>query len=135
LPWKDKLLALNGKRSALVNHLAVVSAVQPAYSKSGRQLVSVNSIGMAPRSEPELGAWKRRVQEELSDLVGPEARGWTYLRHYVVERALPKRFGRPPAFGAAGVFFAGDYVENPSIQGAMLAGERAAESALRAVRS
>ena len=49
---------------------------------------------------------------------------------YQVAHALPIRFGRNK-YESDGLIYAGDYLENPSIQGAMLSGEKAAKLALQ----
>jgi predicted NAD/FAD-dependent oxidoreductase len=53
-----------------------------------------------------------------------------FLRMYQVAHALPIRFGRNK-YESDGLIYAGDYLENPSIQGAMLSGEKAAKLALQ----
>ncbi len=131
-PWPNKLLGLNSTGRGWVNHIAPLSLVQPSYAKGKRQLISVSGVGRAPTTSSDLSAWKTEVQADLVRLVGPEANTWTYLRHYVVDKALPKKFGRKPS-GPDEVFFAGDYVENPSLQGAMQSGEFAAAQALKRV--
>ena len=131
-PWPNRLLGLNSTGCGWVNHIAPLSKVQPSYATGKRHLMSVSGIGRGPVSYSDLSAWKSDVQADLVRLVGSEASAWTYLRHYVVDKALPKKFGRKPS-GPDEIFFAGDYVENPSLQGAMQSGEFAAEEALSRV--
>ena len=127
IPWKyQRLLALNSTGKGWINHLAVLSQVQPSYAKKQRHLVAVSSVG--PQTTRE--RIKDQVQRELVDLVGPEALDWSFLRSYYVPYALPVKFGRTDYASGDSLIFAGDYLENPSIQGAMLSGEKAASLAL-----
>jgi predicted NAD/FAD-dependent oxidoreductase len=129
LPWHEKLLALNATQKGLINHLAVLSQVQPSYSKGSRHLISVNIVNQAANQSADFESIRREVEKELIELLGEETKTWDYLRHYCVKRALPTRFAYSISH-QEGLFYAGDYVENPSIQGAMLSGENAARRLL-----
>ena len=128
LPWPRKLLALNSSGKGWINHLAVLSNIQPSYAKKQRSLVAVS--GVAPLPANSLVQAQGDIRRELGELLGPEALNWEFLRMYPVAHALPVRFGRK-IYESDGLIYAGDYLENPSIQGAMLSGERAATLALR----
>jgi phytoene dehydrogenase-like protein len=127
-PWQERLLALNSSRKGWINHLAVLSSIQPSYSKKHRHLIAVSGVGPQPTKSLEQA--QGDMQRELVELVGSEARSWKYLRMYAVMQALPVRFGHQ-SYESEGLIYAGDYLENPSIQGAMLSGEKAAHIALQ----
>jgi hypothetical protein len=128
VPWRQRLLALNSSGKDWVNHLAVLSGIQPSYANQKRHLIAVN--GVAPLPSDSVVEAQRYIQRELGELLGPEAMGWEFLRMYQVAHALPVRFGRKN-YESDGLIYAGDYLENPSIQGAMLSGEKAANLALQ----
>ena len=127
-PWPQRLLALNSSGKGWINHLAVLSGIQPAYAKQQRHLVSVS--GVVPLPSVSHAQAQEDLRRELVELLGREAHSWEFLRMYQVAPALPSRFGRKP-YESDGLIYAGDYLENPSIQGAMLSGEKAANLALQ----
>jgi hypothetical protein len=127
-PWRQRLLALNSSGKGWINHLAVLSGIQPSYSKQKRHLVAVS--GVAPLPSKSIAQAQGDIRRELVELLGREALSWEFLRMYQVTHALPIRFGRQ-YYESDGLIFAGDYLENPSIQGAMLSGEKAANLALQ----
>ena len=127
LPWRQRLLALNSSGKGWINHLAVLSNIQPSYARRQRHLVAVS--GVAPPPWTSVAQAQEDFRRELGDLLWRETLNWEFLRMYQVTHALPIRFGRKP-YESDGLIFAGDYLENPSIQGAMLSGEKAANIAL-----
>lgn len=127
-PWKSRLLALNSSGQGWVNHLATLSDIQPAYAPKGRHLVAVS--GVMPLPTQSMAQAQDILRHELVGLLGAEAASWEYLRTYQVDHALPVKFGRKH-YESGGLIYAGDYMENPSIQGAMLSGEKAAHIALQ----
>lgn len=127
-PWRQRLLALNSSGKGWINHLAVLSCIQPSYAKQKRHLVAVSGVGPLPLMS--MAESKGYFQRELVELLGREALSWEFLRTYPVAQALPVRFGRKK-YESNGLIYAGDYLENPSIQGAMLSGETAAKVALQ----
>ena len=128
IPWRQRLLALNSSGKGWINHLAVLSNIQPSYAKQQRHLVAVSGVGPMPPMSPAQA--QRYLQSELVELLGREALSWEFLRMYPVTHALPMRFGHTH-YESAGLIHAGDYLENPSIQGAMMSGEKAAHLALQ----
>jgi len=127
-PWRQRLLALNSSGKGWVNHLAVLSGVQPSYAKQQRHLVAVSGVG--PLLTKSLAQAQGDIRRELGELVGREALSWEFLRMCPVANALPVRFGHK-SYESDALIYAGDYLENPSIQGAMLSGETAANIALQ----
>jgi predicted NAD/FAD-dependent oxidoreductase len=85
----------------------------------------------APLSEDIL---IRNVREQLLRWFGEQANGWEYLRSYHIENAQldqsPARGGvaMSPVRVKAGLYVCGDHCGTASINGAMLAGRRAAEA-------
>jgi phytoene dehydrogenase-like protein len=127
-PW----LVLNGEAHGLVNNVAVMSEVSPAYAPKGQALVSVSVLGEPLEAEALLG----RVREELTGWFGKAVSAWRHLRTYVLPQALPAQ--PPPALEpprrtvriSPGLFVCGDHRDNASIDGALGSGRRAAEAIL-----
>ncbi|MEM7560508.1 MAG: NAD(P)/FAD-dependent oxidoreductase [Planctomycetota bacterium] len=128
-PTDERALMLGGE-TGLVNHVFVPTNSVPAYSDSGRALVSVNLVDGASR-EFEMSA----VETELQDWFGSQVSDWKHLRTYRIEHALPAQpagfFARLTSERSAGQFLCGDYCESGSIQGAMLSGRKASEDVVR----
>ncbi len=125
-PW----LALNGEGGP-VNHLCVPSEVAPGYAPAGRALVSVSMLGTG---EPDLQAMRR----QLRGWFGSTVDDWRHLRSYPIPHALPAfpvgALPERPARLTAGLYACGDHRGQPSLNGALASGRRAAEAVLRDLR-
>ncbi|NMO15348.1 FAD-dependent oxidoreductase [Pyxidicoccus fallax] len=127
-PW----LVLNGEGRGVVNNVAVMSEVSPAYAPSGQSLVSVSVLG----EWLDTAALEARVREELSGWFGTAVSAWRHLRTYVIPRALPSQLPealeppRRPVRLSPGLYVCGDHRDNASIDGALGSGRRAAEAVL-----
>jgi len=132
-PVREGILVLNGTGQGLVNHVCVASDVSERYAPAGAALVSVSIIGVLDLDDHDLS---RRVTQELREWFGESVAGWNLLRIYRIERALPvltqgaSSSAREPIHD--GVLLCGDYLEDPSINGALLSGRNAAEAVLSA---
>jgi predicted NAD/FAD-dependent oxidoreductase len=74
---------------------------------------------------------------QLREWYGDDVKNWREIRHYKIDRALPSQESLPPAKQprtVEGIFLCGDYLENGSLNGALLSGRRVAEPVIRAVR-
>jgi len=127
-PLRQPILMLDGDGEGLVNHVCVPSDVAPGYAPADRALISVTLIGLHDAGDPALAG---RVRNELVDWFGDEAGAWRHLRTYAIPWALPRGFAEGEPRVSAGLYVCGDHVENPSINGAMASGRRAAEAVLR----
>lgn len=131
LPDSRPILHLDADNRGPVNHAVVLSAVSPKLAPPGWNLISTSIIGAPSSLElPDV------VREQMSHWFGPCALEWQHLRTYQIRHAQPE--GRQLALGdgplhpqlAPGLFRCGDYVEDVSINGALLSGRRAAEAIL-----
>ncbi len=110
---------------------AVVSNVVPTYAPEGRHLVQCSAVkdGTA-RSESDV----------RNHAVIPYSRAiehWQLLAHHDIPQALPAVAPgrhRPQIDLGGGLFVAGDHVEGPSVQGALVSGTRTAEAVLASLR-
>ncbi|MDA8262111.1 MAG: FAD-dependent oxidoreductase [Actinomycetota bacterium] len=110
--------------------IAVMDLVAPSYAPKGAHLVSVSSLGMETSDEDAAAFAADALRTEKAEL--------SHLRTYRIDEALPVSFGEGragrPYFRAFSrrVYLAGDFMENPSIDGALRSGRLAAEAVMSA---
>jgi len=127
-PTADGMLRLNGCGDGVVNHFVTLSQINPATAPRGQALIMAGVRPGIDGPSPELN---QQVRGQLSQWFGDQVGGWQLLRDDCVRKALPGR--RPlqhqnPAPAENGVWQAGDYLTDPSIQGAMASGQAVAEA-------
>ena len=139
-PRKEPILMLNGEGrgepegaapgAGPINSLCVPSRVCPSYASGGRELISVSVLGEAGAA-PDLAA---AVRKQAAAWFGPQAERWEHLETVRIEKALPAY--EPPTTPPADVpvrsgafYVCGDWRSDPSLNGAMATGRRAAEAA------
>lgn len=134
-PLSAPLLVLDGEsRRGPVNHLCVPSDIAPGYAPPGQSLISATVVG---HPDADDGALDREVRAQLTRWFGGDVvRGWRLLRASRVPHSLPRNSPRSEQRDeavrvAAGVYACGDYLETPSINGALRSGRRAADALLR----
>ena len=125
-PRDEPVLMLDGEGVGPVNNAQVLSAVAPTYAPPGQALVTASVLdGAAADSEPAARAQLRRW-------FGPQVNAWRTLAVTRVPRALPRlRSVEPPERPVRlgdGLYLAGDWRRNGSINGALVAGRHAAEA-------
>jgi protoporphyrinogen oxidase len=126
-PW----LILDGDLSGPVNNLCVPTEVAPEYGPPGRTLVVASVLG---DHDPDIDA----VRHQLATWFGGGVRSWRHLRTTTVRQALPAypsgaRMALEPRLDS-GVFACGDHREHPSLNGALLSGQKAAEAVIAELR-
>jgi phytoene dehydrogenase-like protein len=127
----EAILHLDGDGRGPVNNACVISNASPHLAPPGQHLISTSIIG-APSSNELEGV----VREQMIDWFGPTAQQWKHLRTYQIRNAQPE--SRQLKLGvkslnnvlAPGLYRCGDYVEDVSINGALLSGRHAAEAVL-----
>ena len=121
---------LNGDGEGPIDNLCVPSVIAPGYAPPGYHLVSVTVLH-APLSEDRL---IRDVREQLIHWFGEQTNGWEYLRSYHIEYALPDQSLEHGGVAMSavqvqpGLYVCGDHRGTASLNGAMLAGRRAADA-------
>jgi protoporphyrinogen oxidase len=116
----------------LINNLVFMTDVSKAYSQNERALLSV-SITKPVENQDKL---EKLVAIELEALTGIKTEYFEHIKTYVIEQALPQvedlSDNLSPTHTKAidGVFLAGDYLLNGSINAAMTAGRKAAEAVI-----
>jgi len=131
-PFREPMIVINGEGKGIVNNLSVQSNVAPTYAPPGRSLVAAACVGDLPLSDEALVA---AVRSQLGGWYGARAvESWTHLRTYRIEYSLPDQSPgaierrRAALSGVKGISVCGDFLENGSINGAMVSGRKAAEA-------
>ena len=141
-PYDDPILMLDGSSerdtqtntSGPINQVAVLSNVQPTYAPPGAALISATALGVPDMTEAAL---VEAARSQLRHWFGDSVNGWRHLISHAVPHALPMLVDKNPSRDrerytvARGLIRTGDYLENASINGALVAGRRAAEVVLR----
>jgi phytoene dehydrogenase-like protein len=119
-------LVLNGTGKGIVNHVAPVSNAAPSYAPPGKHLASVSLIGNPEGSDEQLA---EAVKQELTAWAPDKgAYMWRFIRAYRIrfaQMAQPVGFieHRPSnATNHDGLYWAGEFTQNSSIEGAVRSG-------------
>ncbi|MCF2446620.1 FAD-dependent oxidoreductase [Dyadobacter sp. CY345] len=132
-PFGKPLIALNTLPGKLVNNIAVMNEISPAYSKNGDALISLSLIG--DHSNVNSSELQTKALREMKTWF-PEATSWKHLKTYHILYALPDddQVTNEPVPMAKKLypncFVCGDYLMNGSINAAMKSGRLAAEAIL-----
>jgi phytoene dehydrogenase-like protein len=139
-PIADPILILNGEGSKAgpVNNAVVMSQVNPNYAPPGAHLIAASVVGQAPEAQSTMEKLESEVRQHLTLWFGLDVARWEVIAGYPIAHALPlcrtALWEQTAVRMTEGVYVCGDYREQPSIQGALSSGRRAAEAALRHVR-
>lgn len=133
-PMRAALLVLNGDGGrGPVNHVCVPSDVSASYAPPGQALVSATVVGSGHEND---GVLDRDARTQLATWFGnATVNAWRLLRVVRVPYALPRTVPAPDHVAdalrlAPQIYGCGDYLETPSINGALRSGRRAAEALL-----
>lgn len=128
-PVEKGVLLLDGVGAGPVNNVQVMSNVAPSYAPPGQALVTASVLDPRALDDAVLEAAAR---EQLRRWFGEAVGGWRLLQVTRVPDALPAlpSLGPPerPARLRNGVYLAGDWRHDPSINGALVSGRLAAEA-------
>lgn len=128
-PTESAYLRVDGRDRGPIVNSVVLSLAAPEYAPPGMHLVATTTLSAAPSSEEE-----RAVRAQLALLWGCDTRSWQEIATVAVPDALPaQRPGRPiarPQQVSTRVWVAGDHMDTPSQQGALVSGRRAAQAVL-----
>jgi len=126
LPPADnaELIVDSQSRGPVVNSI-VISNLSRTYAPNGQHLISSTTIKHSSESE---------VRRHLTHMWGVSTEEWRFLAKYEINSALPL-FGpgykkRQAVKIEKNIYCAGDYLESPSQNGALLSGRKAAEQLL-----
>lgn len=124
-PYSEPLLTLNGSGHGEINHLSVLTNVQPSYAPQGSHLIAVCTKSGSTASDTALGG------ELATWFPNGRTSEWRCIDDSTVSYALPA----PALLGdgylsSDGLVLAGDGLSYGSQNGALLAGKRAAQHML-----
>lgn len=129
-PTDSAILHVDGDADGPLVNTGVVSNVAPTYATDGH-LVAATVLGADAGLEPAVRAQCARVY-------GAPTERWELLRADVIRGALPAfppgtplRSRNVMTSGDDAIVVAGDHIDTPSIQGALVSGRRAAEAVRR----
>lgn len=132
-PLDRSMLVLDGEsRRGPINHVCVPSDIAPSYAPAGQALISATALGTQPHDDAALD---RAARAQLARWFGGQVQEWRLLRASRVAHALPRLLPQADARAetlrlAPSLYACGDYLETPSINGALRSGRRAAETLL-----
>lgn len=117
-----------------VNNAQVMSAVAPGLTPPGQALVTATVIGHPATTDAEV---ERAARAQLRGWFGAPTDGWRLLSMRRILHALPCLPSLDPPERAprhaSGVFLAGDWRRNASIDGALVSGRHTADAVLAAL--
>ena len=129
-PTKNAELIVDSVNRGPVVNSIVISNLAKGYAPAGQSLISSTTIKHASESE---------VRRQLALMWGSSTEDWRFLAKYEINSALPLF---QPGYVKTkniktekNVYSAGDYLESPSQNGALLSGRKAAEQLLIDQRS
>ena len=117
---KSKLLRLLPSESGLL-HYCFLSHISPSYAPEGFDLIQVSTL--------DLAISEKEVLESLANYEMVD--GFRMIKSYEIAQSLPKTgfyAALQQAAEAKGFLLAGDYTQMPSLQGAMVSGQLAADA-------
>ena len=125
----DRFLRVSGSGGPVVN-TAVMSAIAPGYAPPGTTLVQATTL------LDQTGAVTEAVMRaELTRLWGRATSSWRLVLRHDIPHALPDHPARQalarPQLAGENIVLVGDYLDTPSIQGALVSGGRAAATIAR----
>jgi phytoene dehydrogenase-like protein len=130
---RQPVLHLDGVGDGPINHLIHVSAAGVACAPHGRALVSANVVGMDLADTGAAGL-ERLCRVQLQRWFGAGPASWRLLRVTHIRHALPVQHPTQLDLRASrdlgeGLFLAGDWISEGSIDAAMRSGRSAAGAA------
>jgi len=112
--------------SSPIYTVAVMSDIAPNYLPGG---IDSHLVYISHQTGMNSGA----TRAALAELFGPAVADWKEITGFDIAAALPTTKALVPAPFAAGVVLAGDYLESPSMNGALASGRKAAEAILNSL--
>lgn len=125
----QKKILLNPAPGALINNAVQLSNIAPEYAPAGQHLLSCTILGDPARDDEAVIA---RCRAELAEWFGAERTTPARLRALDVIRVPFSQFAQPPGIHDTlprnrtelpGLYLAGEYTEDSSINGAIRSGE------------
>ena len=132
-PGIGKLLLLNAEAETGVNHVAPLAAVAPAYAPAGKHLLAAVILDHPNHADMADEGLALMARVDVARMLGQTIEDWKPLS---TVRTPFAQFAQPPGFASTlpvnrtstiGLYLAGEYTHDSSVNGAMLSGETAAK--------
>jgi phytoene dehydrogenase-like protein len=136
-PGIGKTLLLNGSGFGSVNHIAPLSNVAPSYAPQGKHLIAAVLLDTPDVRNRNPDSLNQLARAESARMLGQAIEEWEVVSTVTVPFA---QFRQPPGFVAhlprnrtetLGLYLAGEYTVDSSINGAIQSGTNAAGAILR----
>jgi phytoene dehydrogenase-like protein len=136
-PGIGKTLLLNGSGFGGVNHIAPLSNVSPSYAPQGKHLIAAVLLDTPDLRGRNPDSIVQLARTEAARMLGQNFEDWEAVSTVTVPFS---QFWQPPGYVAhlprnrtstLGLYLAGEYTVDASINGAITSGVNAAESILR----
>jgi predicted NAD/FAD-dependent oxidoreductase len=132
---REPVLHLDATGNGPANHVMCMSAAASNYAPRGMALISVNCVDVS-LAQLGLRQLEQLTRAQMRTWFGPTVDAWKIVRAQDIAHALPRQTpsdfaNRPLAAQGNGLFVAGDFVSEGSIDSAMRSGRLAAELALQ----
>jgi phytoene dehydrogenase-like protein len=127
------LLTVSADPGDRVTNAIVLTDSVPEYSAAGEPLIAATAVGHWPDRQAA-----DRAARECANMLAMPGAPLTEIRRFPIRNALPQarppmRLRRPVRL-TTGLFVIGDHRDTPSIQGALVSGERGARAVLTELR-
>jgi phytoene dehydrogenase-like protein len=116
-----------------ITNLCIPNHIQPSYAPKGFDLISATVVDPEWQKKPDL---EKFVEENVSSWLSVPEESLSLVKSYHIKHALPLQKA-PPMFedeikmkGFKRVFLAGEMVQPPSINGALVSGRKAGNAAI-----
>jgi len=136
-PGIGKTLLLDGSGGGAVNHIAPLSTVAPSYAPQGKHLIAAVLLDTPALQNRRPEAIDQLARADAARMLGQGIEDWEVIR---TVRAPFSQFRQRPGFvahlprnrtGTMGLYLAGEYTVDSSINGALHSGAMAASAILR----
>ena len=122
IDWEKWLVLVPPQYKFHINNVAVMSQVSESYSRDGKHLLSVSLVSS---EDPGVDV----IKKELTQLAG-RVLNLKFIQKYKIEKALPKFYSHEETLVKNGIYYCGDHLSSPSINGALHSGRLTAEKLL-----
>lgn len=132
-PSSSRAVAVDGRNRGPVLNSVVLTNVSSHYSPDHRALISTTTLSASATADEE-----RLVRSQLRLIWGVDTSDWELIQGVCVPMALPRQLPgqaiRQSQQMSEHVWLAGDFLDTPSQQGALVSGKRAANAVLETLR-
>ena len=124
MPWQRWLVLVPPHLGFNISHMALLTSVSLSYSANGKELLSVSIVGS---KEPAIATVIQEVE-----LIAQRPLELELVSTTKVPRALPRIEKDFPGFQCRdGIYYGGDYLSSPSVQGALKSGRLIAQELIK----